>query len=136
MQNLSFLAFTVVMFQDEVLWVLTPYIVVVGYRRFRGTRCLGTFGTSVSYPNTARHHKPEDLDFIHCIMCISLNLPKRFSIIWHYKIFSGRVSRNIGLSSYKMSSYIYLIHKLCMYLVQRSHERPRCIKTNGTSVMG
>jgi len=36
----SFEAFTAVMFQVEVLWVVTPYSAVVGYRRFGGPCCL------------------------------------------------------------------------------------------------
>jgi hypothetical protein len=36
----SFEAFTAVTFQVEVVWVVTPCSVVVGYHRFRGPRCL------------------------------------------------------------------------------------------------
>jgi hypothetical protein len=36
----NFEAFTAVMFQVEVFWVVTPCGVVVGYRRFRGPCCL------------------------------------------------------------------------------------------------
>jgi len=32
----SFLAFTALIFQVEVLWVVTPCTLVVGYQRFRG----------------------------------------------------------------------------------------------------
>jgi len=35
----SFEAFTAVMFQVEVFWVVTPCNVVVGYQRFRGPCC-------------------------------------------------------------------------------------------------
>jgi hypothetical protein len=58
--NASFEAFTAVMFQVAVFWVVKPCSVVVGYRRFRGPRCLHrhftmkmeaawTSETSVSY---------------------------------------------------------------------------------------
>jgi len=36
----SFEAFTAVMFQVEVFWVVTPCNVVVGYQRFRDPCCL------------------------------------------------------------------------------------------------
>jgi len=36
----SFEAFTAVMFQVEVFWVVTPCNVVVGYQRFGGSCCL------------------------------------------------------------------------------------------------
>jgi hypothetical protein len=35
-----FEAFSAVMFQVEVFWVVTPFGVVVGYQRFRGSCCL------------------------------------------------------------------------------------------------
>jgi hypothetical protein len=49
---------------------VTPCIVVVGYKRFRGPCCLHLQGevasnmdlTLVSLQNTTRRHKPEDLD--------------------------------------------------------------------------
>jgi len=36
----SFEAFTAVIFQVEILWVVTPCSVVVRYQRFRGPCCL------------------------------------------------------------------------------------------------
>jgi hypothetical protein len=36
----SFEAFTVVMFQVEVFWVVTSYSAVVGYHHFRGSHFL------------------------------------------------------------------------------------------------
>jgi len=44
----SFEAFTAVMFQVQVFWIVTPYIVVVGYQRFRGPCCLHRW-----YPTTS-----------------------------------------------------------------------------------
>jgi len=38
--NASFKAFTAVMFQVKVFWVVTPYSIVVGYQHFRGPCCL------------------------------------------------------------------------------------------------
>jgi hypothetical protein len=38
--DLTFEAFTAAMFQVEVLWVVTPCSVVVGYQRFRDQCCL------------------------------------------------------------------------------------------------
>jgi len=46
--NTSFEAFTAVMFQVEVFWVVTQCSVMVGYQPFRGPCCL--------------HLQPEDLD--------------------------------------------------------------------------
>jgi hypothetical protein len=40
-----FEAFTVMMFQVEVYWVVTPCSVVVGYQRFRGPCCLDDGGS-------------------------------------------------------------------------------------------
>jgi hypothetical protein len=37
---INFETSTVVIFQDEVFWVVTPCRVVVGYQRFRGSCCL------------------------------------------------------------------------------------------------
>jgi hypothetical protein len=48
----SFEAFTAVKIQVEVLWVVTPYSVVVNLKM-------------VSYHNTTRRHNPEDLDLKH-----------------------------------------------------------------------
>jgi hypothetical protein len=42
-----------------VFWVVTPCSVVVGYQRVRGPSCMETF---VSYHNSTRRHKPEDLE--------------------------------------------------------------------------
>jgi len=67
----GFEAFTAVMFQAEVFWVVMPCSIVVGYQRFGGPCCLllqgemkavWTSETLVSYPNTIRHHNPEELD--------------------------------------------------------------------------
>jgi hypothetical protein len=43
-KDASFESFNVVMFQVEVFWIVTPCIVVVGYRRFRGPCCLHLLG--------------------------------------------------------------------------------------------
>jgi hypothetical protein len=50
-------AFTAVIFEVEVFWVVIPCSVVVGYRRF-GDPCyhIGT------YHNITRRHNPEDLE--------------------------------------------------------------------------
>jgi hypothetical protein len=65
----SFEAFTAVMFQVEVYWVVTPCSVVAGYQRFGGPCCLHLQDevkletvqiseTMVSNHNTKRRHNP------------------------------------------------------------------------------
>jgi hypothetical protein len=64
-------AFTLMMFQVEFFWVVTPCIVVVGNQRFGGSCYLHLQGEAcrseavISYHNTKRHHDPEDLDMGH-----------------------------------------------------------------------
>jgi len=71
--ELSFEAFTSVMIQVEVLWVVPPCDVVVGYRRFGEPCYLHIQGevkinaawiseTSVSYHNITRRQNPGELD--------------------------------------------------------------------------
>jgi hypothetical protein len=59
--------FAAVKIQVEIFWIVTPRSVVVGYQRFERPFCHHLQGactceTSVSYHNTRRRHKPEDLD--------------------------------------------------------------------------
>jgi hypothetical protein len=61
LMDASFEAFTGVMFQVEVFWVVTPCSVVVGYQNFRSPWCLHLQGevydkTLVSYHNTEDHN--------------------------------------------------------------------------------
>jgi hypothetical protein len=52
-------AFTTIMFQVEVFWIVTPCGVVVGYLR-RDTACISE--TLICYHNTIWRHNPKGLD--------------------------------------------------------------------------
>jgi len=61
-------------YQVEVLWVVMPCSVVVGYQRFGGPRCLhlqgklrqrGLLKLWHPYHNATHRHNPEDLDLKH-----------------------------------------------------------------------
>jgi hypothetical protein len=47
--------------QVEVLWVVTPCSVMVGYQRFGRSCCHHLQGEVKSHHNTTRHHNPQDL---------------------------------------------------------------------------
>jgi hypothetical protein len=65
----SFEAFTAVIFQAEVFWVVTPCSVIVGYHRFGGSYCLHLQGE-------------EDLEMIFPqeIFCPWNNLMRKYKI--------------------------------------------------------
>jgi hypothetical protein len=76
--DMSFEAFMAVLFQVEVLWIVTPCSVVIGYPCFRGPCCLHLHGemkmeaarTSemlVWYYNTTRRHNPQDFDLFQVV---------------------------------------------------------------------
>jgi hypothetical protein len=58
-------AFTAVMFNVEVFWVVTPCSVVVGYQHFRGPCCLkleGEVKAGWASEMLVSYHNNEDLD--------------------------------------------------------------------------
>jgi hypothetical protein len=64
--RVSFEAFTGVIFQIEVFWVVTPCSVLAGYQPTRlKMKAAWIFKTLLSYYNTTRHHNPENLNLLH-----------------------------------------------------------------------
>jgi len=56
----SYEAFTAVIFQVEVFWVVTPCSAVVGYQLFI-PKTEAAWTSTPHYHNTTRRHNPEDL---------------------------------------------------------------------------
>jgi hypothetical protein len=114
--DVSFEAFTAVMFQVKVLWVVTPCCVVVGYHRFRGLCCLHLQGedlkleaawtseTMVSLHGVTNQKTPTSSTFVSLTLFLSSCPCFSFRVKW-YENFTSQVTIILSRYRYRMEIF-------------------------------
>jgi hypothetical protein len=83
------------MFQVEVFWVVTPYSVVVGYRRSRSPCCLQCQSEETEHGKRARAHTHTRVSFAAMTLCVASQ--RVFIVVVYFVIDSVRKLLDITL---------------------------------------